>query len=74
MEINIPDAEGIDEVIERLQKMDREDLLCDAVFHTIATSALFKLNNMNRDEVIAFVFAVAEKIDEAFGRRKKEWS
>ena len=74
MEINIPDADGIDEVIERLQKMDREDLLCDAVFHTIATTALFKMNNMNRDQVIAFVSAIAEKIDEAFDKRKKEWS
>lgn len=74
MEINIPDADGIDEVIERLQELDREDLLCQAVFHTIATSALFKLNGMKKEEVFAFVDAVGQKIDEAFGRRKKEWS
>ena len=74
MEINIPDAEGIIEILKRMEAMDKEDLVCHAAFHTIATTCLFKMCGMEKEDVFAFVEAVGKQLDKALSERKRKWS
>lgn len=68
------DADTIDEIIERLQEMSKEDLLCHAVYHTIATSIFFRVNKFEKADVDKFTDEVVSMIDKAFEKRKENFS
>lgn len=72
MEIDIPDTEGIREIIKKLETMDKEDLIANNAFHSVALSAMFKAADMTPDDVLAFCDIISEKINRAFDEKERK--